>query len=65
MPPKKAGKDFQWTDDEAELLLTVTYDYKVKKVALLTAVIRKTLTKCVDTKPLHNAGCVNIKNHNK
>jgi len=24
MPPKKVGKDFQWTDDEAELLLTVT-----------------------------------------
>ena len=33
MPPKKAGKDFQWTNDEAELLLTVTHDYKVKKVA--------------------------------
>ncbi len=33
MPPKKTGKDFQWTDDEAELLLSVTHDYKVKKVA--------------------------------
>ena len=34
MPPKKsAGKEFQWSDDEAELLLTVTHEYKVKKVA--------------------------------
>jgi len=33
MPPKKVGKDFQWTDDEAELLLTVTHDYKIAKVA--------------------------------
>jgi len=24
-------KDFQWTDDEAELLLSVTHEYKVKK----------------------------------
>jgi len=33
MPPKKVGKDFQWTDDETELLLTVTHDYKIAKVA--------------------------------
>ena len=33
MPPKKSGKEFQWTDDEAELLLTVTNEYKVSKVA--------------------------------
>ena len=24
--------DFKWTDDEAELLLNVTHDYKVKKI---------------------------------
>ena len=29
--PKTTGKEFQWTDDEAELLLTVTHDYKVQK----------------------------------
>ena len=28
---EKAKKDFQWTDDEAELLLSVTYDYKTAK----------------------------------
>jgi len=28
MPPKK---DFQWSDDEVELLLNVTYDYKTAK----------------------------------
>lgn len=33
MPPKKTVKEFQWTDDEAELLLNVTHDYKVTKVA--------------------------------
>ena len=33
MPPKKNGKEFQWTDDEADLLLNVTYEYKVKKSA--------------------------------
>ena len=33
MPPKKNGKEFQWTDDEAELLLNVAYEYKVKKSA--------------------------------
>ena len=33
MPPKKTGKEFQWSDDEAELLLTVTHEYKVAKVA--------------------------------
>lgn len=33
MPPKKNGKEFQWTDEEAELLLNVTYEYKVKKSA--------------------------------
>ena len=31
MPKTTGGKDFQWTDDEAELLLSVTHDYKVKK----------------------------------
>ena len=38
MPPKKTNpkkqeksrKDFIWTDDEAELLLNVTHDYKVQ-----------------------------------
>ena len=25
--------DFKWTDDEAELLLSVTLDYKAKKAA--------------------------------
>ena len=34
MPPKRAAaskkKEFVWTDDEAELLLTVTHDYKIK-----------------------------------
>ena len=29
-------KDFQWTDDEAELLLNVTYDYKVTKAVTST-----------------------------
>ena len=27
----KGKKDFQWTDDESELLLNVTYDYKTAK----------------------------------
>ena len=31
--PKRTGKEFQWTDDEAELLLSVTYEYKVKQSA--------------------------------
>ena len=31
--PKRTGKEFQWTDDEAELLLNVTYEYKVKRSA--------------------------------
>ena len=26
-------EDFKWTDDESELLLSVTHDYKVKKVS--------------------------------
>ena len=30
MPPKK---DFVWSDDEAELLLSVTHQYKVAKLA--------------------------------
>ena len=29
--PKKTGKEFIWTDDEVELLLNVTSDYKAKK----------------------------------
>ena len=28
---EKAKKDFQWTDDEAELLLNITNDYKATK----------------------------------
>ena len=32
--PKKTGKEFIWTDDEAELLLNVTIDYKTKKAAV-------------------------------
>ena len=28
---EKAKKDFQWTDDEAELLLSITYNYKTAK----------------------------------
>ena len=32
MPPKnKKGKEFQWTDDECELLLIVAYEYKTAK----------------------------------
>ena len=31
MPPKK---DFQWTDDEAELLLNVTLEYRTSKAAV-------------------------------
>ena len=31
--PKKTGKAFIWTDDEVELLLSVTVDYKTKKAA--------------------------------
>ena len=30
---KRTGKGFQWTDDEAELLLSCMYEYKVKKSA--------------------------------
>ena len=30
---KKDKEDFKWTDDESELLLSVTYDYKVKKIS--------------------------------
>ena len=34
MPPKKkqnkSKKEFIWTDDEAELLLSVVHDYKIK-----------------------------------
>lgn len=33
MPPKKSGNEFKWSDDEAELLLTVTQNYKVTKIA--------------------------------
>ena len=33
MPPKK---DFQWSDDEVELLLNVTYGYKTAKAAKCT-----------------------------
>ena len=29
--PKKKGKEFIWTDDEAELLLNVAIEYKMKK----------------------------------
>ena len=28
---KKDKEDFKWTDDESELLLSVTHDYKVKR----------------------------------
>ena len=31
--PQKDCKEFQWTDDEVELLLSVTYEYKVKNSA--------------------------------
>lgn len=41
--PKKIGKEISWTDDEAELLLNVTIDYKTKKAA-----------ECVDWEPLKN-----------
>ena len=30
----KVNKDFQWTDDESELLLNSTYEYKVEKAAI-------------------------------
>ena len=30
---KKDKEDFKWTDDESELLLSVTHDYKVKKIS--------------------------------
>ena len=33
MSPKK---DFQWTDDEVELLLNVTYEYKTARAAECT-----------------------------
>ena len=33
MPPNKSGKQFQWSDDEVELLLNVTYEYKTSKAA--------------------------------
>ena len=32
-PPKESKKEFVWSDDEAELLLNVTNDYKVTKVS--------------------------------
>ena len=38
MPPKRASKnntkkeDFVWSDDEAELLLNVTHDYKIQNL---------------------------------
>ena len=31
--PKETGKELLWTDDEVELLLNVTSDYKTKKAA--------------------------------
>ena len=32
--PKEAGKkEFQWTDDEMELLLNVTHEFKVRKIS--------------------------------
>ena len=31
--PKKTGKEFIWTDDEAELLLNVAIEYKTMKAA--------------------------------
>ena len=33
MLKKTAKPEFQWTDDEAELLLRITHEYKVKKRA--------------------------------
>ncbi len=33
MSSKKPGKEYKWTDDEAELLLSVANDYKVTKAA--------------------------------
>ena len=30
----RSGKDFKWTDDECELMLSVTRDYKVQKMAV-------------------------------
>ena len=32
MSDSNGKKDFQWTDDETELLLSCTHLYKVKKV---------------------------------
>lgn len=32
MPKTSGKKDFQWTDDESELLLTVTHQYKIQKI---------------------------------
>ena len=29
---QSVAQDFKWTDDEAELLLTVTHNYKVKQI---------------------------------
>ena len=31
--PKKTGREFIWTDNEAELLLNVAIEYKTKKAA--------------------------------
>ena len=33
MPKTSGKKEFQWTDDEAELLLNVTHEYKVQKIS--------------------------------
>ena len=30
---EKEERDFQWTDDESDRLLNLTYDYKVTKAA--------------------------------
>ena len=30
---RKEKEDFKWTDDESELLLSVTHEYKVKKLS--------------------------------
>lgn len=34
MPQKSLEKEFQWTDDEVELLLNVTNEYKVTKLLI-------------------------------
>ena len=33
MPKTSDKKEFQWTDDEAELLLNITHEYKVQKIS--------------------------------